>query len=129
MPGWQRRSEPDSNDWPDTYLPNFKLFISLIVELRYNKIMNKREREKLAAYMKALGHPVRLQIVRQLLEHGACFSGDISARLPVAASTTSQHLKILKEAGVITGTVDGPRRCYCVRKEAFAELKDWIKGL
>ena len=88
--------------------------------------MNKRQTRKMAAYFKALGHPVRLQIVRYLGDHGACFSGDISAQLPVAASTASQHLKILKEAGVITGTVDGPRRCYCIRKEALAELKDWI---
>ena len=91
--------------------------------------MNRKEREKIAGYMKALGHPVRLQIVHQLYEYGACFGGDISSQLPVAASTTSQHLKILKESGVITGTIDGPRRCYCIRKEAFYELKDWFKRL
>ena len=88
--------------------------------------MNKREREKLAKYMKALGHPVRIQIVQQLTRYGACFGGDISSQLPVAPSTTSQHLKILKESGIITGTVDGPRRCYCIRKQAFHDLKDWI---
>ena len=91
--------------------------------------MNNRADQKMATYFKALGHPVRLQIVRQLIDHGACFGGDISSQLPVAASTASQHLKVLKEAGVITGTIDGPRRCYCVRKEAFANLKDWIKRL
>jgi ArsR family transcriptional regulator len=91
--------------------------------------MNKRKDRRIAACFKALGHPVRLQIVRQLNEHGACFSGDISSQLPVAASTASQHLKILKEAGVITGTVDGPRRCYCIRKEAFADIDDWLKRL
>ena len=91
--------------------------------------MNKKEREKLAGYMKALGHPVRVQIVQQLLKYGACFSGDISSELPVAASTTSQHLKILKEAGVITGTVDGPRRCYCIRNESFLDLKGWLNKL
>lgn len=91
--------------------------------------MTKKEREKMAGYMKALGHPVRLQIVQQLMEYGACFGGDISAELPVAASTTSQHLKILKEAGVITGTVDGPRRCYCIRKDAFIDLKQWVRSL
>ena len=91
--------------------------------------MKKKERNKLAGYMKALGHPVRLQIVQQLLEFGTCFSGNISSKLPVAASTTSQHLKILKEAGVITGTVDGPRRCYCVRDEALKEIKTAIGGL
>jgi ArsR family transcriptional regulator len=91
--------------------------------------MSNRENRKLAARFKALGHPVRLQIVQYLVDHGACFTGDISSQLPVAASTTSQHLKILREAGIIAGTVDGPRRCYCVRKEAFGDLKNWIAGL
>jgi ArsR family transcriptional regulator len=91
--------------------------------------MRKQERIKLAGYMKALGHPVRLQIVQQLLEFGTCFSGDISSKLPVAASTTSQHLKILKESGLISGTVDGPRRCYCVRPEALKEIKAVIKAM
>ncbi|MDX1460106.1 MAG: winged helix-turn-helix domain-containing protein [Xanthomonadales bacterium] len=91
--------------------------------------MTKAKDKKAAAYFKALGHPVRVQIVRLLNDHGACFGGDISDALPVAASTTSQHLKILKEAGVITGTIDGPRRCYCIRKEALFEIKDWLKAL
>ena len=91
--------------------------------------MKKKERQKLAGYMKALGHPVRLQIVQQLLEFGTCFSGDISSKLPVAASTTSQHLKILKESGLISGTVDGPRRCYCVQPEALKEIKLAITAL
>ena len=90
--------------------------------------MNKKERTKFAAYMKALGHPVRVQIVQQLTKHGACFSGDISAELPVAASTASQHLKILKEAGVITGTVDGPRRCYCICNRAFEDIRGLMKS-
>jgi len=91
--------------------------------------MNKRQQARMAAYMKALGHPVRVQIVQQLLTYGACFSGDISSQLPVAASTASQHLKILKDSGIITGTVDGPRRCYCINKPAFLDLKDWLNAL
>jgi ArsR family transcriptional regulator len=91
--------------------------------------MTKKEREKLAAYMKALGHPVRLQIVQQLLKYGACFSGDLSSQLPVAASTASQHLKILKESGLICGTVDGPRRSYCIQHSALNEIKAVIKSL
>ena len=89
--------------------------------------MSKSRDAKMAAYFKALGHPVRMQIVKQLNEHGACFAGNITDHLPVAASTASQHLKILKEAGVISGTVDGPHRCYCIRKEAFLDLKSWIR--
>jgi len=91
--------------------------------------MSKAKDKQAAAYFKALGHPVRVQIIRMLNEHGACFGGDISSELPVAASTTSQHLKILKEAGVITGTIDGPRRCYCIRKEALLDLKAWLGTL
>lgn len=91
--------------------------------------MSKAKDKQMAATFKALGHPVRVQIVRQLIKHGACFGGDIAESVPVAASTTSQHLKILKEAGVITGTIDGPRRCYCVRKQAFHELEDWLRAL
>ncbi len=90
--------------------------------------MSKAKDRKMAAYFKALGHPVRLQIVQQLNKQGACFAGNITDHLPVAASTASQHLKILKESGVITGTVDGPHRCYCINKEAFLDLGDWLKS-
>ncbi len=90
--------------------------------------MNKDTNNDIATYFKALGHPVRVQIVQQLKHHGVCFSGDISSQLPVAASTASQHLKILKQAGVISGTVDGPRRCYCIKPEAFEALEDWLRN-
>ena len=83
----------------------------------------------MAAVFKALAHPVRVRIVRMLHAEGACFAGDLSSRLPVAASTASQHLKILKEAGVITGTIDGPHRCYCIDKNVYHDLKDWIAAL
>jgi len=91
--------------------------------------MNEKERQKVAQYMKALGHPVRLQIVHQLYEYGACFGGDIAEQLPVAASTASQHLKILRESGVITGISDGPRRCYSIQKQAFIDLHSWLEKL
>ena len=91
--------------------------------------MSKTKDQQMAKYFKALGHPVRLQILRQLQEFGACFSGDISGQLPVVASTASQHLKILKEAGFIIGTVEGTRRCYCLQNKAFLDLKDWVARL
>ena len=91
--------------------------------------MSKAKDKRVADAFRALGHPVRLQIVRQLQVEGACFAGDISSQLPVAASTASQHLKILKEAGIITGTIDGPHRCYCISKNAFHDLSDWVKSL
>lgn len=91
--------------------------------------MSKRDTEKLAGYMKALGHPVRVQIIRQLMKEGSCISGDISSQLPVAASTASQHLKILKDAGLISGSVDGPRRCYCVDTGKLHEAKRLLQDL
>lgn len=91
--------------------------------------MNKPQRAKLAKYMKALGHPVRVQIVEILGRDGECITGDLSSQLPVAASTTSQHLSILKRAGLICGTVDGPRRCYCVDKKALDEARALLATL
>lgn len=63
---------------------------------------------------KALGHPVRIRIIRHLLDEDRCVCGRIVEILPLAQSTVSQHLKILKEAGLILGEVEGPRTCYCV---------------
>lgn len=92
-------------------------------------IMTKSQRQKLSVYMKALGHPVRVQIIEILGRSGVCISGDISSQLPVAASTTSQHLKILKDAGLITGSVDGPRRCYCTNKQNIEEARQLLSEL
>ena len=81
--------------------------------------------EELARLAKALGHPARVAIVRLLLEGGECVCGGIVDRLPLAQATVSQHLKVLKEAGWISGEVDGPRVCYCARPETlkrFVEL-------
>ena len=91
--------------------------------------MNSTERQKLSAYMKALGHPVRVQIIEILGREGQCISGDLSSQLPVAASTTSQHLNILKNTGMISGTIDGPRRCYCVNTKAIEEARQLLSGL
>jgi len=84
---------------------------------------------RLAAFCKALGHPHRVHILRFLIAQQTCFAGEIADQLPVAASTVSQHLKLLKEAGLIQGEVDGPRRCYCIAPEALSELKALLAGL
>lgn len=91
--------------------------------------MNKRKERQLAQAFKALGHPVRLQIVRILVDDGACFAGDITRRLPVVASTASQHLKILRESGLVSDTADGPHRVYSVDKKALLDLKTWVRKL
>ncbi len=78
--------------------------------------------ERLAALMKALGHPGRVAIVRLLLRKQACVCGEIVDALPLAQSTVSQHLKILKETGIIQGTISGPSVCYCIEPAALEQL-------
>lgn len=85
--------------------------------------------ERLATFCKALGHPHRVHILRFLLAQRACFAGEIAEQLPLAASTVSQHLGQLKEAGLVKGEVDGPRRCYCVDPDALTLLKQLVEGL
>ena len=85
--------------------------------------------ERLARLAKALGHPARVAIVRLLLRRDSCVCGEIVDELPLAQSTVSQHLKHLKEAGLIRGEVDGPRVCYCVDEGSVALLRALVDGL
>lgn len=85
--------------------------------------------EELATLAKALAHPARVKIVRILLRKSACICGDIVDELPLAQSTVSQHLKVLKEAGLIRGEVDGPRVCYCIEPHALRRLRTLVAGL
>jgi ArsR family transcriptional regulator len=84
---------------------------------------------ELARLAKALAHPARVAILRRLLAHGECVCGEIVSGLPLAQATVSQHLKVLKEAGLIQGEVDGPRVCYCINPKAVKRLQELIGGL
>ncbi|MGC8642135.1 MAG: ArsR/SmtB family transcription factor [Isosphaeraceae bacterium] len=84
---------------------------------------------ELAVLAKALGHPARVQIVRFLLSRDTCMCGDIVEHLPLAQSTVSQHLKMLKESGLIRGTIDGPRVCYCVEPKVLERFKRLVSDL
>jgi ArsR family transcriptional regulator len=84
---------------------------------------------KLAAYAKALGHPIRVQIMRHLERAGTCQTGSLVDSLPVAQSTVSEHLRILREAGLVCGEIDGPRRCYCVNTKGLATARRLLKEL
>ncbi len=84
---------------------------------------------ELALLAKALGHPARIQILRLLIARNACICSDIVDELPLAQSTVSQHLKVLKEAGLIRGEVDGPRVCYCIEPDTLARLKALIAAI
>jgi ArsR family transcriptional regulator len=77
----------------------------------------------------AIAHPARVQIVRLLIGRSACVCGEIVDQLPLAQSTVSQHLKILKESGLIQGEVDGPKVCYCVNRKRLEQLKAFVAGL
>jgi ArsR family transcriptional regulator len=87
---------------------------------------------RIARYAKALGHPARVAILRLLAQRQSCVCGDLVSELPISQSTVSQHLKELKEAGLIQGEIDGPRVCYCInRKEwklAEATLSDFLSS-
>ena len=85
--------------------------------------------EELAALAKALAHPARVKIVRLLLRKDACICGDIVEELPLAQSTVSQHLKVLKEAGLIRGDVDGHRVCYCFEPRTLRRLRSLVGAL
>ena len=85
--------------------------------------------DRLAELAKALGHPLRVRILRILAKRQTCICGELVDELPVAQSTVSQHLKMLKEVGLIQGEIDGPRICYCIAPRALAELKELIGRL
>jgi ArsR family transcriptional regulator, arsenate/arsenite/antimonite-responsive transcriptional repressor len=87
------------------------------------------EEHELAALARALGHPARVRILKILSEHNACICGEIVDALPLAQSTVSQHLKQLKDAGLIQGEIDGPRICYGVHAANLKRLKVLIAGI
>jgi len=82
------------------------------------------EQHKLAAkYAKALGHPVRMYIIELLSKQSCCYSGDLSQELPIVKSTLSQHLKVLKEAGLIQGEIEQPKIKYCINQAKLNEAR------
>jgi len=83
----------------------------------------------LAALAKALGHPARVQILRLLARRAACICGEIVEELDLAQSTVSQHLKVMKAAGIVQGEIDGPRVCYCLSPRVLRRFKALVGGL
>jgi ArsR family transcriptional regulator, arsenate/arsenite/antimonite-responsive transcriptional repressor len=78
---------------------------------------------------KAVGHPARVTILRLLSRLAACVCGQIVEEVGLAQSTVSQHLKVLKEAGLVQGDIDGPRVCYCIDPRALRRLKSLVSSL
>jgi ArsR family transcriptional regulator len=82
----------------------------------------KPDEQELAALAKALSHPARIAILKELAKRQSCVCGEIVEVLPLAQSTVSQHLKELLAVGLIHGTVDGAKSCYCINPDAFRRL-------
>lgn len=85
--------------------------------------------DHLAELAKALAHPARLRIVRLLQATPGCIGGDIVGAVGLAQSTVSEHLRILKAAGIISGEIDGPRVCYALTSDALEPLAEFISNL
>lgn len=81
---------------------------------------------KIARYAKALAHPARVAILQLLIKKQACICGDIVEELPLSQSTVSQHLKELKEAGLIKGDIDGVKVCYCIDEQEWTAAKNYL---
>jgi ArsR family transcriptional regulator len=82
--------------------------------------------EELAALAWGVAHPARVRILKLLIAKKACVCGELVELMPLAQSTVSQHLKILKQAGLVQGEVDGPKVCYCVDPDGLARLKELV---
>ena len=84
--------------------------------------------EQLSRFAKALGHPARIAIIQFLAKQETCYFGDINEELPISKATVSQHLKELKDAGLIQGEVEAPKVKYCINKDNWLLAKDLFGG-
>lgn len=87
------------------------------------------QEDRLAELAKSLAHPARIRILRLLLATPGCIGGDIVDAVGLAQSTVSEHLRILKSAGVITGEISGPRVCYALNPSALSLLAEFVASL
>jgi DNA-binding transcriptional ArsR family regulator len=85
------------------------------------------KQKKTARYAKALGHPIRMYVMQLLSKQSCCYSGDLTEDLPIVKSTLSQHLKELKDAGLIQGEIEAPKIKYCINRENWKEAQDLFK--
>jgi len=85
------------------------------------------EQKKVARYAKAMGHPIRMYVLELLSNQSCCYSGDLTEILPIAKSTLSQHLKELKDVGLIQGEIEAPRIKYCINKTNWKEAQELFK--
>mgnify|MGYP000863139258 CR=1 FL=1 len=96
---------------------------------RSTPVVDAPDDDTLALMAKALAHPARVRIIRVLDERTTCVTGDVVLELGLAQSTVSEHLRILREAGLIQGEIEGPRTRYCVNATGLAALKAGVAAL
>lgn len=101
----------------------------MIAENRKKPEDFSKEDVSLAKYAKALSHPARIAILKLLIQKQTCICGDIVEELPLAQSTVSQHLKVLKEAGLIKGEIEGSTVCYCIDEKEWEVAKNLLHQL
>ncbi|SDM47420.1 DNA-binding transcriptional regulator, ArsR family [Catalinimonas alkaloidigena] len=89
----------------------------------------EQRQNQLAALAKAIGHPARVAILEYLLEHQTCISTELADELPLSPSTINQHLKELKQAGLIKGEIEGPKVNYCIDADAWGEARQLLERL
>ncbi len=87
------------------------------------------EQKKMARYAKAMAHPIRVYVLKLLSAQSCCYSGDLTEELPIVKSTLSQHLKELKDAGLIQGEIEGPKIKYCINKKNWKEAQSLFLNL
>jgi len=87
------------------------------------------QQNKIAGILKAMGHPARVAIIEYLLQVDSCICGDIVNELPLSQATISQHLKELKNAGLIKGTTEGNAICYCIDDSGFHIVRDYFEAM
>jgi ArsR family transcriptional regulator len=90
----------------------------------FNKVQNR-----IAELAKAIGHPARIAILEVLIKRNACICNDIVEELPLSQSTISQHLKALKEVGLIQGDIEGTSICYCINEKVWKETQGYLNKL
>lgn len=92
-----------------------------------DKEVISEKQKRIARYAKAMGHPIRMYVLELLSNQNCCYSGNLTEELPIAKSTLSQHLKELKDAGLIQGEIEAPKIKYCIDKENWKEAQDLFK--
>ena len=101
----------------------------MAVALELEFVRPALDEARAVALFRALANPVRFSIVQLLARRGECIVGDLVLELPVSQPTVSEHLKVLRDAGLVRGTVDGANRCYCLNPEVLRSLRATLGAL